>query len=286
MDSSKRRRLDNPAPRTPRTPIQRSNTNAPARSPIESSSDELAAGSDHDEQRRRTSWTIQKTYPPKRPYPRSRSFSESESSDELAVDAEVYWRSRNRGRSPTQSQSNMSSQKAVEDAEGEGEENEGGDSEAGDAEDDVNEIDEDAHSDRSPTPVPPPPPPPPPKPEKLNYRQKYLLRGHLRGVSAVRFSPDASMLASAGMLWVHFSSFFCGRGRLLTGIGADGAIKVWDTLSGKLIHTFEGHLAGVSTIAWSPDCATIASGSDDKTIRLWNVLTVRSGLLMLHCRLM
>lgn len=56
--------------------------------------------------------------------------------------------------------------------------------------------------------------------------------------------------------------------------GADGAIKIWDTLSGKLIHTFEGHLAGVSTIAWSPDGATIASGSDDKTIRLWNVSTV------------
>lgn len=60
---------------------------------------------------------------------------------------------------------------------------------------------------------------------------------------------------------------------LLTIPGADGAIKVWDTLSGKLIHTFEGHFAGVSTIAWSPDAATIASGSDDKTIRLWNVLT-------------
>lgn len=63
------------------------------------------------------------------------------------------------------------------------------------------------------------------------------------------------------------------------GAGADGAIKVWDTLSGKLIHTFEGHLAGVSTIAWSPDAATIASGSDDKTIRLWNVLTVSSSFL-------
>jgi COMPASS component SWD3 len=57
-------------------------------------------------------------------------------------------------------------------------------------------------------------------------------------------------------------------------LGADGAVKVWDTRSGKLIHTFEGHLAGISTISWSPDGATIASGSDDKTIRLWNVLTV------------
>lgn len=57
-------------------------------------------------------------------------------------------------------------------------------------------------------------------------------------------------------------------------LGADGAVKVWNTRSGKLIHTFEGHLAGISTISWSPDGATIASGSDDKTIRLWNVLTV------------
>ncbi|KAI9925132.1 WD domain protein [Aspergillus wentii] len=128
-------------------------------SPIESSSDELAAGSDHEAERRRASWSIQKVYPPKRPYPRSRSFSGSESPDELAVDADVYWRSRNRGRSPS-----------------------------------------------------------------------------------------------------HEGS-------------ADGAVKVWDTLTGKLIHTFEGHLAGVSTISWSPEGATIASGSDDKTIRLWNVLT-------------
>lgn len=60
----------------------------------------------------------------------------------------------------------------------------------------------------------------------------------------------------------------------LTGVGADGAVKVWDASTGKLIHTFEGHLAGISTISWSPDGATIASGSDDKTIRLWNVLTV------------
>jgi COMPASS component SWD3 len=41
-----------------------------------------------------------------------------------------------------------------------------------------------------------------------------------------------------------------------------------------LIYTFEGHLAGISTLAWSPDGQWIASGSDDKTIRFWNVNTV------------
>lgn len=36
------------------------------------------------------------------------------------------------------------------------------------------------------------------------------------------------------------------------------------------MRTLEGHLAGISAIAWSPDSNTLASGSDDKIIRLWD----------------
>jgi COMPASS component SWD3 len=39
------------------------------------------------------------------------------------------------------------------------------------------------------------------------------------------------------------------------------------------METLESHLAGISTIAWSPDSQTLASGSDDKTIRLWDRAT-------------
>lgn len=39
------------------------------------------------------------------------------------------------------------------------------------------------------------------------------------------------------------------------------------------MHTLSGHLAGISTLAWSPDSATLASGSDDKSIRLWHAAT-------------
>ncbi|EIT72787.1 WD40 repeat-containing protein [Aspergillus oryzae 100-8] len=237
---SKRRRLD-------RSP---SHENGYIQSPVESSSDELAAGSDHDEaERRRASWTLQKALPPKRPNTRLRSFSGSESPDELAVDADVYWRSRNRGRNSSPSEvsaAGPSSEHYQDEEEVDADVDDNESPMEGDAEP------EQAYSDRSPTPVPPPPPPPPPKPDKINYQQKFLLRGHLRGVSAVRFSPDSTMIASGG---------------------ADGAVKVWDTLTGRLVHTFEGHLAGISTISWSPDGAIIASGSDDKTIRLWNVLT-------------
>ncbi|PKY03106.1 WD40 repeat-like protein [Aspergillus campestris IBT 28561] len=235
MSPVKRRRVNpSPSPSVDDRSIQ---------SPVESSSDELAAGSDRDEaERRRASWSLQKVYPPQRPYPRSRSYSGSESPDELAVDADVYWRTSRRGRgrparSPTPTEVSEDYQDDHRDQNMDG------------GVDDTPMADD--YEDRSPTPVPPPPPVPP-KPDKLEYRAKFLLRGHLRGVSAVKFSPDASMIASAG---------------------ADAAVKVWDTRTGRLINTFEGHLAGISTISWSPDGATIASGSDDKTIRLWNVLT-------------
>jgi COMPASS component SWD3 len=63
--------------------------------------------------------------------------------------------------------------------------------------------------------------------------------------------------------------------------GADSDLKVWDTATGRLIHTFEGHLAGISTLAWTPDGQWIATGSDDKTIRFWNVKTVRNPIAIL-----
>jgi COMPASS component SWD3 len=64
----------------------------------------------------------------------------------------------------------------------------------------------------------------------------------------------------------------CGPQKL-TPSAADATIRIWDTATGKHLHTLEGHLAGISTIAWSPDSKTLASGSDDKSIRLWDVST-------------
>ena len=63
-------------------------------------------------------------------------------------------------------------------------------------------------------------------------------------------------------------------GQLRSLAAADGTVKTWDAKTGSHENTFEAHLAGVSTIAWSPNSDVLASGSDDKTIRLWHASTV------------
>lgn len=45
----------------------------------------------------------------------------------------------------------------------------------------------------------------------------------------------------------------------------------WDTRYNTLLFTLEGHTELVGEMAFAPDGQTLASGSDDATIRLWNV---------------
>src|SRR5438876_447063 len=78
------------------------------------------------------------------------------------------------------------------------------------------------------------------------------LTGHFGWVSAVAFTPDNQMLASAS---------------------ADRTVKLWQVSSGQIKARFRGHTDYVSALAIAPNGKILATGSYDQTARLWDVAT-------------
>lgn len=191
-------------------------------SPGESSPDELGPNFDTPRPRASLSTPNEKVYRSSRTFSRAQKDYESESPDELAEDSRIYWERRKSGNRPPSIESSRSerrSSRAVSEEsrfadEGEGgesdEDKEKGEEEAGEEMDKDAEEEGDGDSRGRPIERPmrtPSPPPPPPKPDRLYYKEKFILKGNLRGVSAVQFSPDGSMIASCGMVHILLYSY-------------------------------------------------------------------------------
>lgn len=69
---------------------------------------------------------------------------------------------------------------------------------------------------------------------------------------SVAFSPDGKILASGQSL-------------------SKGTVMLWDVASGGLLQTLVGHSDYVKSVAFSSDGRTLASSSDDKSIKLWAI---------------
>jgi formylglycine-generating enzyme required for sulfatase activity/WD40 repeat protein/serine/threonine protein kinase len=75
--------------------------------------------------------------------------------------------------------------------------------------------------------------------------------GH-KPTTEVAFSPDGRTLAIGTFVW-------------------DRALRLCDVNTGRELHAYRGHTSNILTLAFSPDAKTLVSGSDDWSVRLWDV---------------
>lgn len=138
-----------------------------------------------------------------------------------------------------------------------------------------------------------------------SYSKNLSLTGFFdaSGFDSVTFSPDGKILAAndkqeiklwdvetgaeIGKLIGHSDKVTCvaflpQNKNILASCSYDKTIKVWNIETEKELATLPGHEDAVYTIAFSPDGKILASGGDDRVIKLWPLETGEPRTLRKH----
>ncbi|MBC7629543.1 caspase family protein [Ferruginibacter sp.] len=76
--------------------------------------------------------------------------------------------------------------------------------------------------------------------------------GHTKSILITKFSPNGKYVLTAS---------------------ADADLKLWDLVTGKLLHTYAAHKKAISFIAFNNDGSLIASASEDSTAIIWETVS-------------
>jgi WD40 repeat protein len=66
------------------------------------------------------------------------------------------------------------------------------------------------------------------------------------------------------------SKAYCSK-RNFVALGMESEVHIWDLNTGKLLKAFDGHSGDVWSLCFSLDGRYVVSGSEDGTIRIWDV---------------
>ena len=116
-------------------------------------------------------------------------------------------------------------------------------------------------------------------------------------ISALKFSPDNQILASAGYNggvkfwrlsdWEHIGTLPTNATVTDLNFSIDSItlattdyekVNLWNVSDGANIATFIGHKGWVNSASFSPDNKSLISGGHDGTLRLWDVSTYQTGI--------
>jgi len=110
-------------------------------------------------------------------------------------------------------------------------------------------------------------------------------------IRAVCFSPDGQYLATGAedrrirvRFLAHLSRQFHVRvtdSRILCLQSSIYLPQIWDIARKRIRYTFEGHQEAIASLDFSHEGAYIVSGSDDRTVRIWNINTRESKVLQI-----